>query len=82
MSPLGILENIDSAGFPRVSGDEPAVGTESTQITLVFPARAGMSPGQTWSGAPCSSFPRVSGDEPEDRPNPSPTRTFSPRERG
>ena len=23
MSPMGILENIDSAGFPRVSGDEP-----------------------------------------------------------
>ena len=41
MSPSRALIAVTKDGFPRVSGDEPAVGTESTQITLFSPRERG-----------------------------------------
>ena len=41
MSRAGASASSTSHSFPRVSGDEPAVGTESTQITLFSPRERG-----------------------------------------
>ena len=54
----------------------------ATEVTGVFPARAGMSRSGLMPSARRSAFPRVSGDEPHPMDEVSLIAAFSPRERG
>ena len=70
------------ASIPRESGDDPA-GNEAIIMALaVFPARAGMIPPVPADRFPTSGIPRESGDDPLGNPPPTPSPTYSPRERG
>ena len=49
---------------PRASGDDPYVAPNTTEITVVNPARAGMIPLAHAQTLQSSGKPRASGDDP------------------